>query len=75
MMNTPKIDLGTKIRSIGLLVALINQLLAVFGISPLPFDAEQIELFVSSAITGVFAVWSWWKNNDITEKARLKKAK
>jgi SPP1 family holin len=68
--QVPKIDVGTKVRTVGLFVALLNQILAVFNISPIPFDSEQIELVVSTIFTGVMAVWAWWKNNNITKKAR-----
>lgn len=73
MVKTPKIDLSTKVRTVALFVALLNQILVAFGISPIPFDSEQVELVASSAITGVLAIWAWWKDADITKHARLHK--
>lgn len=64
------ITTGTIIRTICLLVALANQILAVFGKSPLPIDDATIELIVSTVATIVFAIISWWKNNDFTPNAR-----
>lgn len=64
------ITTGTIIRTICLLVSLANQILAVFGKSPLPIDDATIELIVSTIATIVFAVIAWWKNNDFTYNAR-----
>jgi len=62
---------GTIIRTICLGLALVNQVLAIFGKSPLPFTDDFIELFVSTVWTLVSAVWAWWKNNSITKEAVL----
>mgnify|MGYP001397349814 CR=1 FL=1 len=62
---------STIIRTIVLIVMLLNQILAVFGKSPLPFSDEQVDTFVSTVLTAVSALWAWWKNNSFT-KAALK---
>ncbi|MGG3452187.1 phage holin [Domibacillus aminovorans] len=64
------IDNGTIVRTLVLFVAWFNQLLAVKGYSPLPFDDEMIEMGVSTIIAFCASVWAWWKNNNITRKAR-----
>lgn len=69
----PKIDIGTKVRTVALFIAVINQLLVVFDISPIPFNAEKVEMVASAVVLAVTAVWAWWKDNDITKKTRLKK--
>lgn len=74
MVEVPKISIGTKIRTLALLIALVNQALVTFGYSPIPFDSEKVELFVADVLTGVTAVLAWWKNNHITRKARIEKA-
>lgn len=66
-----KISLGTKIRTAAVFVTLINQVLACFGLSPIPFDTDNINLVVSTVLTGAAAIWAWWKNNSFT-KAALK---
>ncbi|KAB7707247.1 phage holin [Bacillus aerolatus] len=63
-------ETGTIVRTVILFVALINQGLAAFGYSILPFSDEEIDLFVSTVITVITAVVAWWKNNNITRKAR-----
>ncbi|KIL72563.1 phage holin [Bacillus badius] len=65
-----KIDAGTIVRTVVLFVALINQGLAAFGYSPLPFDDKQVEFFVSTLITAIMSLIAWWKNNNITRTAR-----
>lgn len=69
----PTIDIGTKVRSVALFVALLNQFLAMFGFSPIPFDDEQVELVASTVFTGIVSIFAWWHDNDITRKARLQK--
>lgn len=59
----------TLIRTICLALALLNQVLAIWGISPLPISDDTVELLVSTAATVILAVWSWWKNNSFTHAA------
>ena len=66
----PTITKGTIARTICLIVALANQLLAIFGKSPLPIDDATIELMVSTIATLIFSIIAWWKNNDFTLNAR-----
>jgi SPP1 family holin len=60
---------STIVRTIVLVVMLINQLLAAFGKSPLPFSDEQVDTFVSTVLTVVSSIWAWWKNNSFTKDA------
>jgi len=52
---------ATWARTICLIVALLN--------SPLPIDNEQLQQLVSTLITVVVAIISWWKNNSFTKEA------
>lgn len=63
------IDKGTVIRTVILVLALVNQVLTVLGINPLPIDEGNLDLLISTAWTIVAAIWSWWKNNNITKEA------
>lgn len=65
-----KMDKATAIRTIVLVIALINQALVSFGLSPFPFTAQEIEVGLSYVFTVVATIWAWWKNNDTTEEAR-----
>lgn len=77
-----KISKGTIIRTALLLLAIINNVLALFGKAPLPITNEQLELIISTIFTVVMAIINWWKNNSFTNAAiqgdllkdRLKKA-
>ena len=71
-MNTKQApySVGMIICTILLAFALVNQILVNFGYSPLPFEDAQVEFAVSSILTAATAVWAWWKNNDLTYKAR-----
>ncbi|MCM3616163.1 phage holin [Sutcliffiella horikoshii] len=61
---------GAWFRIVFLIFALVNQLLVVYGKSPLPFTEAQLEQIFSLLWTAVAAIIAWWKDNDWTEKAR-----
>lgn len=63
------ITVGTITRTVLLVLALINQLLAIKGLSPIPLENETIEGFISFAATAIFAITAWWKNNSFTTEA------
>ncbi len=69
MEKINKIDKGTIIRTAILVLALVNQVLIAFGKSPLDIDEGNIDLLLSTAWTIAAAIWSWWKNNNITKEA------
>lgn len=64
-----KITSGTIIRTIVLVLALVNQVLSVYGKSPIPISDETVELLVSTICTAVAALVAWWKNNSFTQAA------
>lgn len=66
-MKNIKID--TVIRTICLVLALVNQGLTMAGVSPLPIEDEQVTELVTLLCTVVAAVWAWWKNNSFTPAA------
>ena len=61
------------IRLLVTFVLVINAGLTAKGLNPIPFD----ESAVTDVLTQLFAagsiVWSWWKNNNVTKKARAQK--
>ena len=69
MEKLKKIDKLTLIRTIVLFIALINQVLVIVGLSPLPIEDTSIELLVSTSWTIIAAILSWWKNNSFTKEA------
>ena len=69
-MNLRGITRDTIARTIILLVALINQVMAVLGVPALPIEADAVYTLVSTAGTIFAAVWAWWKNNSLTSEAQ-----
>ena len=67
-MNT-NIKLDTIIRTVCLVVALINQALTMAGHSLLPIDDEQITEAITLGATILASLWAWWKNNSFTKAA------
>lgn len=65
-MNVKK---ETIIRTVILIVALINQGLTVAGVTLLPISDEQITEFLSLGLTIGASLWAWWKNNSFTANA------
>jgi len=69
-ISFPKgISRKTLARTALLLLALLNQLLNLFGLRPLPIESEELNTFLSTSFTLFAALWSWWKNNSFTPEA------
>ncbi|MDP0482491.1 phage holin [Bacillus subtilis] len=74
-MNT--FDKGTVIRTVLLLIALINQTMLMLGKSPLDIQEEQVNQLAdalysagSIAFTIGTTLTAWFKNNYVTEKGK-----
>ena len=65
------IKADTIIRTVILVLALINQVLTSTGHSIIPITDDQIIEFLSLAFTIGAALWAWWKNNSFTQKAMI----
>ena len=63
------VKLGTIIRTVCLVLALVNQGLLLAGHSVLPITDEQVNEFVTLGATIVTSLWAWWKNNSFTPAA------
>ena len=64
-----KITKGTLIRTVILLLALVNQVLSICGVSPIPIDDDTATNIISTLWTAVASVIAWWKNNSFTQDA------
>lgn len=64
------VDKETAIRIIVITAALVNQILVVFGISPIPFTSAEIEAGVTAVFSVAATLWATWKNNDFTPEAK-----
>lgn len=68
-LETP-INPSTIARCVVLLLVLINQVLVVCGKTPFDLDESAVYDFISMALTGIMSLWTAWKNNSFTKKAR-----
>ena len=64
-----KIESGTIARTAVLIFALVNQILTMAGINPLPFSEDQVYSVVTGLLTVGAALAAWWKNNSFTQAA------
>ena len=72
-MRNEKRELPEKaviVRTSALILALANQMVAIFGKAPLPFADDDIYEAVSVAASLAVTVWNWWKNNSFTYAAK-----
>lgn len=66
----PQITKSTVIRTIVLVLALINQVLTSTGHSVIPISNDQVQEIVSLVFTIISALVAWWKNNSFTAPAK-----
>ena len=64
-----KIESATIVRTIVLLLALVNQCLVMAGKPVIPIEDATVEAVVTGLFTIGAAVWGWWKNNSFTKAA------
>lgn len=69
MTEKRSVKADTIIRTIILIVALINQILTSTGHSVIPVTDDQIAEIITLCITIASSVWAWWKNNSFTQAA------
>lgn len=69
-LNIKGVTVQTWVRTLVLVIALINQALVIFGISEKEIDLNSWASYASYILTVVTSVWSWWKNNSFTKDAQ-----
>ncbi|AJK64958.1 bacteriophage PBSX holin [Bacillus amyloliquefaciens KHG19] len=76
-----KFDKGTVVRTVLLLIALINQTMLMFGKSPLDITEGQVNQLADALYTAGSVIFTisttlvaWFKNNYVTEKGHKQKA-
>lgn len=60
---------GTIIRTIVLAIVLVNNILTMNGLNPLPFSEDELYEIVSGIATVAASIWAWWENNSFTKAA------
>lgn len=66
-----KVKTDTIIRTIVLVLALVNQVLTSLGKNPLPFSQDEMYTGLSCIFTVVVSLITWWKNNSFTQSALI----
>lgn len=64
-----KVSTETIIRTVLLVVAIVNQLLTAAGKNPLPFSDDEIYTGLTAVFTIATTAWAWWKNNSFSKNA------
>ena len=64
-----KIKTGTIVRTVVLILTLVNTVLSGMGKNPLPWSEDEMYNGISAIATAIAALWSWWKNNSFTQAA------
>lgn len=60
---------GTVVRTLLLLIALINAILEFKGMSPISVEEGSVDEIVSAVFLAATTIASWWKNNSFTKAA------
>lgn len=69
-INLKGVSIQTWVRTLVLILALVNQALVMFGITDRQVELEAWTRYVTYIFTVISAIWSWWKNNSFTAKAQ-----
>ena len=64
-----KVTAETIARTIVLVLAIINQVLAVLGKGTIEIAENDIYQVCTLVFTIVSSIWAWWKNNSFTQAA------
>lgn len=64
-----KISKSTIIRTVLLIVAIINSVLQIMGKNTLPFTSDEIGEAISVIFMICTTMSAWWKNNSFTKNA------
>ena len=64
-------DINVIARFIALGVVLINSILTIFNINPIPFSQEEAYGIVSIILTCGVTIYTAWKNNSVTKEAKM----
>lgn len=70
MNTTPKVTKGTILRTILMIIVLINMGLRAMGKPVLTIGTDELSSTLETLIEIAVLVTNWWYNNSITPKAR-----
>lgn len=70
-INLSGVSPETWARTIVLILALVNQILAIFGKGQIDIAESDIYQVCSLVATILSSLWAWWKNNSFSESAQV----
>lgn len=68
-INLKEVGVSTIIRTVVMLLTIINTILTMTGHNPLPFSEEELYSGLSVLFNTIVVLWVWWKNNSFTKAA------
>ena len=63
-----KEKIAVLVRTAVLFLALVNQLLLVFGYTMLPITEEELNAFLTTLLTILSSLWVWWGENHLFKR-------
>lgn len=66
-----RIQKETILRTVVMILALVNSVLLMMGKNPIPYSNDELYVGLSSVVTVLSTLWSWWKNNSFTNSALI----
>lgn len=69
-MDLKNVSAKTWVRTLILIVALVNQAMVTMGMNPIPFSDEELYSAATMVVTAASAIWAWWSNNSFTAAAQ-----
>lgn len=54
-------------------ILMLNSVLTAKGLNPIPFDESAFSDVALQIATGLSVLWLWWKDNNVTPRARATK--
>lgn len=54
-------------------ILMLNSVLTAKGLNPIPFDETAFSDVALQVATGLSVLWLWWKDNNVTKRARAQK--
>ena len=64
-------DINVIARFVALGIVLINSVLTMFNVNPIPFSQEEAYGIVSTILTCGVTIYTAWKNNSVTKEAKM----
>lgn len=68
-INFKEVEASTIVRTIVMLLTIINTILAMTGHNPLPWSEKELYSGISVIVNVIVTLWVWWKNNSFTKAA------